>query len=250
MRDRGRLVCIEGIDSAGKHTQAVRLAEALDGVVMSFPNYETETGKIILDNLQHRWEAAAITEHVVSQIAEGVNLVQRTHHDDAYLNALALQAIFTVNRYEAASKIEDLLLSGRNVVLDRYWPSGVVYGSCDGLDEQWLTRIHERLPQPDFWILLDVDPAESVLRRPERRDRYEKDANMGRRREIYLRLFAGRLKDTTGFLVDQDETEYRSKWAVVDGAGHELEVHGRIRAKLREHFGRDFIDDKGLKKGV
>lgn len=152
-------------------------------------------------------------------------------------NAVVLQSLFAVNRYEIAGEITRALVDGRNVVCDRYWLSGVVYGACDGLDQGWLARIHEGLPQPDCWILLDVDPSESVKRRPERRDRYEKDANMGRRRELYLRWFEEWQDDTLQVRRGQDEYERLTKWCVVNGALDKLSVHESIC---------DVLGDRGL----
>jgi thymidylate kinase len=204
----------------------------LGAVLFSFPDYETETGQVILGNLQRRWSAMARSGREEKTLGGGT---RDLYDEDPRVNALALQSIFAINRYEVASKILDAATRG-HVVLDRYWLSGVVYGACDGLDEEWLIRIHEQLPQPDVWFLLDVPPSASVERRPERRDRYEADGNMGKRREIYCRLFEERQADTMPVLFVEDgvygQYEYLTKWCVIDGLRSIGEIHARVCDEL------------------
>ena len=224
------IIALEGCDGAGKNTQAKKLAAHLNAKLFSFPDYETETGQAILGNLQQRWAAAELDSSTL-HTPRSFHLTGLPHR----LNALALQSLFTINRYEVAAKVAAAALAG-HVVLDRYWLSGVVYGTCDGLDEDWLIRIHERLPQPDVWILLDVPPEASVQRRPERRDRYESDGNMGKRRELYRTLWADRQGDTasrvdvsdTGFCYIVGRTVLSSKWILVDGTETVGAVHNTI----------------------
>lgn len=146
-RPHGFLVCIEGIDGSGKSTQARILHAALPGsVLIKFPDYETPLGQRILDML-------------------------RSPSPDP----MDLQCKMTVNRLERALDIRGALDKGRVVILDRYWPSGVAYGSADGLDVAWLQTIHATLPLPDVGVLLWMDPAAIAARRPDRADAYEAD---------------------------------------------------------------------------
>lgn len=146
----GLLVCIEGIDGSGKSTQAQMLHAALpESVLIKFPDYETPLGQRILEML-------------------------RSPSPDP----MDLQCAMTVNRLERAMDIRGALDKGRVVILDRYWPSGVAYGSADGLDVAWLQTIHATLPMPDVGVLLWMDPTAISARRPDRADAYE--ANDGR----------------------------------------------------------------------
>lgn len=232
---RGLLIEVEGIDGAGKAKQADLLAKKIDALVFPFPNYKTETGQAILGNLQLKWEAAQISYRTVYRSFEaalgGSPAEEAVHAADPLLNAMVLQALQLANRYEIADEIYEQLESGRHVVLDRYWPSGYVYGVCDGLDATWLRRIHSSLPVPDVMFLLDVPPEESVRRRPERRDRYEKDGLMGRRREIYLSLWNEQMKPVHDFTcpAPEDRCDCDTKtWRIIDGLGTPEEVHERI----------------------
>ena len=173
------IICIEGIDASGKATQSKLLAGAIGAKRFAFPAYETPLGKLIKGHLKSQWNAQSTVEAA-------------SHEDQEYderLNALMFQALQTANRMEVATDIFQANLEGY-VVLDRYWPSGVVYGQADGLDRDYLINIHRFLPKADRHILIDIDPRLSTERRPERRDRYE--ANMGfiaRAAQLYRELW-------------------------------------------------------------
>jgi thymidylate kinase len=123
----------------------------------------------------------------------------------------------TVNRYEHYSYLKEWSEKPDGVlVLDRYFGSGIVYGECDGLDRDFLLKIHEALPQPDAWVFVDITAEESVKRRPERRDEYEtREGFMDKVRNKYLSLF-------------KERSDAGLPWSVVDGIGSEDEVHNRI----------------------
>lgn len=208
---RGILVAIEGIDACGKATQSKLLTERLNGRRIAFPRYETPVGAEILRNLQGEWTAA-----YWSKPEPKLNSILRPH---GAVNALVRQALFTFDRYLAAAEIEAKLVAGIHVVLDRYWLSGVIFGSSEGLDDKMLEAVHQRLPQPDLWLLLDVSPEESIKRRPDRRDMYEKDAKASWRREKYVEFFADYGTST--------------KWQIVNGARSIDEVFADIYAKVR-----------------
>jgi dTMP kinase len=143
------IIAFEGIDACGKSTQIRMLEEQteLNGFsskVFSYPNYETDTGKKILE------------------------LLKAPKRDP-----LVLQTLMTVNRYENQTEIDVAQRMGMIVILDRYWLSGLVYGLSDGLPLSWLLNVHNRLIQPDQWIVLDISVEESFRRRPVRDDAYE-----------------------------------------------------------------------------
>lgn len=159
------IVCLEGIDACGKGTHAARLTQRLNAKHWKFPDRRTPTGKVIYDHLEEKW-ACLQTD------AEGLE-VQNNPKEESLRDALVFQSLQLANRMEVASDIFEAASKG-NVVFDRYWPSAYAYGRADGLDGEYLINLHQWLPQPDLFILLDIDPTQSALRRPERLDRYEK----------------------------------------------------------------------------
>lgn len=200
------IVAFEGIDASGKATQSKMLVARLQEVGVEtarfdFPHYDSPTGRQILSLLKREW------------------LIAKDGAEDAERIAFVLQCLMTINRYEYLEYLESWKDGSRVhdgiLVLDRYYGSGIVYGGADGLDEDYLYQIHAGLPYPALWVLVDIDPAQSVERRPDRRDEYETRAGfMEKVRKGYLNLFeSGRLL---------------FKAVVVDGNGTPEEVHERI----------------------
>ncbi len=212
---KGKLIAVCGGDACGKATQTKLLAERLGGTRFSFPNYESETGKIILGHLKTEWHA---------------NRPEQIF--DTKLNNTIFQSLQTVNRIELLPTIREAMLRGP-VVMDRYWMSAVVYGSLDGLDPDWLERVQNLLmPPADVQILIDVPVDTAWKRRPERRDRYESNRSfLEKVRAEYLRAFNARSNQGGAFYI-------------VDGTKSVRDVHLSICEVLRKNFGRDFIDEK------
>lgn len=200
------LIAFEGQDASGKATHSQMLAtrmmrEANNPTrVIDFPAYKnTVTGPAILANLTQE------------------------SHPDPKANALVLQCLMTVNRLELAGTIREELRAGNSVVLDRYWGSAMAYGMADGLDPLFIKTIHEGLPQPDLWLLLDIPPEESSRRRPERRDRYEKQPG----------LMAQVSKNYKAWF---EENSASGRWVVIDGTGPAAAVHARVWAAVVKQF--------------
>lgn len=200
MLGKNPLIVIEGIDGAGKGSQSQGLVEWFisqqqDAFYQHFPNYESLTGKAIARHLNREWAACAERSPTVRDPVD----------------ELVLQCLMTVNRYEEAHALL-AQLQRRVVVLDRYIPSGRVYGLVNGVPAAFLDKIHAFLPQPDVCILIDIPVSESRRRRTRDLDRYEAQEWMQERvRAEYLRLFR------------------QNNWDVVDGMGSYDEVQRRIR---------------------
>lgn len=202
------LMCLEGLDAAGKNSQAKRLVEKFDSigrnaVVMSFPRYETVVGK-------------AIRRHLLGELFVGE--VQPTGgYALAAEDPLAFQCLMLADKMDAALDIEAHIFAGRVVICDRWTPSAICFGEADGVDAHWLQRVQEVLPHPALHVFIDVPEDEALRRRPEMRDRYEKDREKQKViRQNYKTLWeAG---------AEEDPEE----WVVVDGVGTVDEVTERI----------------------
>lgn len=195
------IVCLEGIDASGKATQAKLLANRLHAFLYSFPDYETRTGRLINQHLRDEWCA---------------------YPQDPQSDALVFQSLMLTNRMELAPTIMRHRLNSQDVVLDRYWPSGVVYGGADGIDLDYLIEIHKNLPQAHHYLLLDVEPSASSDRRPERRDRYEAQQGL-------MSDAANRYRELWAMM----KQFHASAWQVIDGNGSIEEVESRIWEALK-----------------
>lgn len=113
--------------------------------------------------------------------------------------ALVIQSVMLVDRFEHVAKLTPYVDRDALLILDRYYLSGLVYGQADGLDRDWLQTIHALLPRPDAFFLLDISVEESVRRRPERRDYYEK--NLPKLRKV-RELYKSELAQAGGYVVN------------------------------------------------
>ncbi|VDM32523.1 unnamed protein product [Hydatigera taeniaeformis] len=133
---KGLFVVLEGLDRAGKSTQAKMLADALSSIygmetyLLGFPDRSTTIGQWLNDYLSGKVD---ISPH-------------------------AVHLLFTANRWERASDIQTALAEGRCVVLDRYSYSGIVYTASKEHPHpptwEWCLRSEEDLPQPDLVVCL------------------------------------------------------------------------------------------------
>lgn len=176
---RGKLIVIEGTDCSGKETQTKRLQENLNNIgintiIFSFPAYDTPTGKII-----------------------GGPYLGKSHIGECWfkegapaVDPLVASLYYAADRKYNINRIEDLLESGTNVILDRYVYSNMAHqgGKIDNSIErdkmyEWLENLEFKLlelPIPDIKIFLHM-PLEcaKILKknRPEAPDGHERDEN-------------------------------------------------------------------------
>ena len=176
------IICFEGIDGCGKSSQARFLADRLRARFWKFPNNETVTGKLLYAHLEGHtkleWQVPLDAHGALSRenVEEILDARRKYMLAVPHADALMFQALQLANRMECAGEIFEAAAKG-SVVFDRYWPSGFAYGRADGLDGAYLEKLHAWLPQPDLFLLLDIDLEDSMERRPARRDRYEKDGD-------------------------------------------------------------------------
>jgi len=166
---RGKLVAIEGIDQAGKRTQANLLAAQIRKTgkhvsVWSFPDYSTPLGKQLRAYLDGKLR----------------------------LDVHAVHLLYAANKWEVAPEILHSLGRGDVVIVNRYSPSNIAYGVAHGLPNSWLVSIEEGLPRPDRVVVLDIPLGVSVGRKRKRRDVHEGNLPYLRRVRMEYRHLAKR----------------------------------------------------------
>jgi dTMP kinase len=161
----GALVAFEGIDQAGKMTQARMVQSHIRelGVaceVRGYPDYETPIGSLIQASL-----------------------------GDTPLDARARVMLFAANRWEKDGEVRSLVESNAVVLVDRYSASNVVYGAAQGFDEAWLLNLESGLLDPHVTLFIDISAAESRRRKSHGRDGFERNRELlEKARAHYLRL--------------------------------------------------------------
>lgn len=171
----GKLIAIAGSDSSGKETQAKKLVEALNkeckAIYLTFPNYDSPTGKIIKDE--------CLGKDKKSYFEEGFTNV------DPYASSLYYAAdrrynLFNLNKY---------LDEYDYVIVDRYTESNYAHqgGKISDREERikfynFLEKLEYELldiPRPYKTIFLSVPVSVSVelLKKRGKLDDAEKDIN-------------------------------------------------------------------------
>lgn len=154
MPARGKLLAVEGIDGAGKHTQVEMLAEAFRRrgaryLLFSFPRYQSFFGRAVASYLGGKYGP----------------LSQVNPHFSAVL--------YAGDRLQAKQEMELALAAGRTVLADRYVGSNLAHQGArvePVRRDDFLTWVRELeyevfgLPREDLVVLLRI-PVEEARRR-------------------------------------------------------------------------------------
>jgi len=117
MEKRGKIITIEGGDGTGKKTQTGLLVERLrkegyDVETLSFPQYETPTGKIVTAYLRGEFGSLnAVSPKIAS-------------------------AFYAADRLAAQKQIKEWLEQGKLVVLDRYYESNMAHQGAKSPEQE------------------------------------------------------------------------------------------------------------------
>lgn len=186
---RALLIVIEGIDKAGKSTQAMLLADALGSKgyrckVISFPDYSTFIGKEIYAFLHEHRDYPLQVKHM----------------------------LLSANRWEKKDEIEQALQEYDCVIMNRYYQSNLVYGYANNLDLAWLENLDKGLPKEDLVIVIDICVEESInrIKGSMHKDDFEKPNMLKKVADVYKLLAS------------------KYNWIVVDGNRSKEEVHKDI----------------------
>jgi thymidylate kinase len=228
----GIFVVIEGGDMVGKSVQSEMLTLRLSAqpsslhplpedlalgrhvLNISFPDYESRTGRLIDDYLHSRsFEDSRETDHFFDALGKSMGLTS-TSGD----SALIFQCLQIVDKYVVVPRIITELESGASVVVSRWWPSGVVYGADDGISQKWIMSALHAMPMPDVMVLLDGEPEKMATRLQKRTGKADKfDLDMKKQKRI-----------TASYRDLWQQHENDSSWQVVNADGDIDEVAERV----------------------
>lgn len=161
----GFLIAIEGIDGAGKTTQAHHVQEALQArklCVLRTKEPTTGTwGQVLRDS--------ALTGRLSLEEEVETFIKDRREHVE--------------------TKINPALQEGHIVIVDRYYFSNMAYQGSQGIAPEEIMRRNELFaPEPDLLVVLDIDPKnglERIKTRGDRANHFEKTSTLRKAREIF-----------------------------------------------------------------
>ena len=152
---KGKIIVIEGTDCSGKETQSKLLEKYLNSngincIRMSFPAYDTPTGKIVGGPYLGKEEICP------SYFEDGSADV------DPYISCL----YYSADRKYNIEKVNKYIDDGYIVILDRYTTSNMAHqgGKIEDSEErfnmyQWIDKLEYwllKLPKPDITIFLHM----------------------------------------------------------------------------------------------
>jgi len=166
MTGKGFLICIEGLDGAGKTTQA----------------------KILVESLRAKgYDAIYTAEPTRGRIGQFIK--KYCLHGEKRLSSVVEALLFAADRFEHVEKeILPALASGKIVVSDRYVYSSIAYQGAAGLSLDWIRLVNQHAVKPDLAIFIDVEPEIVVQRLKPKKSLMENIETQRRVREVYLKL--------------------------------------------------------------
>ncbi|QTH60409.1 dTMP kinase [Corynebacterium hindlerae] len=162
------IICVEGIDGAGKNTLTRALTARIKAQQLAFPRYE--------DSIHAQLAARGL----------------RGDMGDLTDSAYAMATLFALDRHGVVDKLRAATTSDDILLLDRYVASNAAYSWARTEDEtivDWIADLEFGtlgLPRPDLQVLLDT-PVELAAQRAESRaqadetrakDLYESDGGL------------------------------------------------------------------------
>jgi dTMP kinase len=169
---RGIIIALEGIDGAGKTTQAILLYEKLkkSGYPVIFL-HEPTSGK---------W---------------GKKIAELAKYGRDKIDAKTEFEFFYHDRIEDVKKnIGPSLKEKKIVIMDRYYFSSVAYQGARGLDPKTIEKENEKIaPKPDIAIILDLSAEVALSRIKKKRNsepnHFERIKYLEKVRDIFLKIY-------------------------------------------------------------
>src|SRR5580704_13002651 len=161
----GFLIAVEGIDGAGKTTQAHFIQERLQERKLCVIRTKEPTtgvwGQMLRDS--------ALTGRLSLEEEVELFLKDRKEHVETVINPA--------------------LHEGKIVIADRYYFSTMAYQGARGIDPEELMKRNELFaPEPDLLVVLDIEPKKGLERiktRGDRANHFEKTTTLKKAREIF-----------------------------------------------------------------
>src|SRR5574344_528402 len=155
---KNKFIVIEGTDCSGKETQSRLLVEKLNkqglkAIYLTFPNYETPTGRIVAWYLNKPEYSLNLPINTHELFPEGATNV----------DALVSSAYFAADRRYNMPKIKEYLNQGYTVILDRYVYSNMAHQGGKITDSIERNKVFDKLETLEFGIMELPKPDEVIF---------------------------------------------------------------------------------------
>lgn len=177
--NRGLLIVLEGIDQCGKTTISKLLKNKLEElnlktIIQTFPDKSTLIGNVINSYLQGNTKLSPQESHL----------------------------LYSINRHEKKSFMEEKLYNNYNIICDRYIFSGIAYSLANGLDYTFCLNTEQYLIKPDLIFYFDISLSETNKRRKSlKTDIYETSNFQSKVKEAYSKI-----KNKDWIIINSEQT--------------------------------------------
>ena len=167
---KGIFIVLDGIDGAGRSTQARKLGEYFKGL-----GYET------------------VSIHEPTEDSEAGREIRRLLQSKEPSDPMELQKLFVADRADHAHLINKWRDEGKAVIFDRYIYSTIAFGSADAGNEHWneLAEMNASFPRPDIAFIFTLSAEQAMQRiesRGEDKERFEKQDFLAQAMAIFIRI--------------------------------------------------------------
>lgn len=205
----GKIICFEGIDGAGKTTQALKLKQRLE-----------ERG------------------HSVKYVKMGEGYLSEQIKE---INAGRVRVPFSTRSLLYAANVDYIdkevvrpsINAGDIVLLDRQYLTLIIYGTLRNKDQRWLENVNSKLAQPDITFVLLADPEEVARNRNKKITLFEVVKNDVKEGQDLVRNYIALQREVSDFyrqFIDGDRIIGVATAAGIDSTFAEIETW--LRQKL------------------
>jgi len=205
----GKIICFEGIDGAGKTTQALKLKQRLE-----------ERG--------HSVKYVKMGEGYLSEQIKEIN----AGRVQVPLSTRSLLYAANVD-YIDKEVVRPAIEAGDIVLLDRQYLTLIIYGTLRNKDQRWLEHVNSKLAQPDITFVLLADPEEVARNRNKKITLFEVVKNDVKEGQDLVRNYIALQREVSDFyrqFIDDDRIIGVATAAGIDGTFAEIETW--LRQKL------------------
>lgn len=182
-----KIISFEGLDKSGKHSMLNLTRDHLESLgynvkEYSFPNYESETGKLI-------------RKYLINELN---------------ITPLTFELLQTADKIAVQDNLKNDLINYDFILIDRYTHSQYAYGLLN-TNKQYLMNILEPVINPDIVLFFDVSVENSMNRKGEHGDNDKYESNkllLEQVRKNYVDVLSDKWLtfETDVFTVDSNQT--------------------------------------------